>query len=189
MKYVFYLFLFAWGFVGQAQTVNKIELSETVKEERMGVWTRGDYQVYIPLAFIADAFRINSKTYAESAITYHDTDSATFLYFEHTSKRYQRAAEQIEKADHGFDLRSLIVYAGMENEKDNVGHSKVVEAYVKQVVQNGTAMVFFKGERIYTLQSRYESKGEAILDHGYEIRIYVDDPENYLFQDYQHLGW
>jgi hypothetical protein len=189
MKCILFLFLLILSFSGQSQTFGEIKLSKEVNEERMGLWTKGDYKVYVALSSIASNFQSSSKSYSEAALTYQFTDSSGPAFYKQTAERYQVAADQLEKADDGFDLRSLIVYLGIENENENQGNSMVVESFIKQMVKSGKAAVFYKGERLFVLKSRYESRGEGILDHGYEIRIYVDDPDNYLFTEYQHLGW
>lgn len=155
----------------------------------MGLWTNDDFKVYIDLNLIESSFRGSCKSYSDAALTYHVTDSSASTFYNHTSKRYQVAADQIQQAGNEFDLRSLIVYFGPENEKENIGNSIIVERIVKQFVENGTALVYYKGEQVFVLKKRYVSTGEAILDHGYEIRTYMNDPEKYLFKDYLHLGW
>jgi hypothetical protein len=72
----------------------------------------------------------------------------------------------------------------------NVGHSVVVKDYMKQLVEGGSAIVFYKDKQIFTLQSKSEYQDEGgILQSGYLIRTYFDDIENCIFTEYMHLGW
>ncbi|MBK9401467.1 MAG: hypothetical protein IPN36_11605 [Bacteroidetes bacterium] len=189
MKRILFLLLLPLSFLGHAQIVEEIILSGTLNDHRMGEWVNGDYKVHVDLNSIASDFRILCQSYSDAALNNRDDDSATLMYYDHTFKRFQRAVEEIEKAKNGFDLRNLIVYYGPEVDTLNVGNSKIVESYIMQCVRNGAAAVFYKGKRVFTFKHRYETTGKEILDHGYEIRMYFDDPGNWLFKDHHHLGW
>lgn len=189
MKVLLSTLLLTVSLVGHTQTITEINLSKNLDNGKMGSWSNGDYSIFVDLAILSENFRMSSKKYLEADQYYSNTDSTTSIYFMHTSKRYQFAAEQIEKAGNGFDLRKLILYHGIENETDNIGNCQLVEEYIMQLVENGTANVYFKKERIYQLRKILELKGETILDHGYETCIYYDDPKNCVFKEYEHLGW
>jgi hypothetical protein len=65
-----------------------------------------------------------------------------------------------------------------------------------QLVEQQKAIVFFKGERIYTLCYLVESNvkdGETtvseILNNGYSTKAFFYKRDNCLFFEYTHLGW
>ena len=54
----------------------------------------------------------------------------------------------------------------------------------------GTAIVLYKGERIYKLRWQSELKDEGeILNRQYVIRTYFDDIENCVFTEFRIMGW
>lgn len=66
----------------------------------------------------------------------------------------------------------------------------VVRNHLKQLVESGSAIVFYKDKQIFTLQSKSEYQNQGgILQSGYLIRTYFDDIENCIFNEYVHLGW
>ena len=89
-----------------------------------------------------------------------------------------------------MNLRTLILYNGTEDIRQNNGSSTIVGNAVKQLVEQGKAIVYYKGKRIFTLQRSSELINQNdILNHGYETRIFYDDKENCIFRDYQIMGW
>jgi hypothetical protein len=102
----------------------------------------------------------------------------------------------LEQAANGFDLKTLIIYEGIENSNRNLEDCAIIESYLKQRVEQGKALVFFKGKRIYTLCGNSEMSNQGrvdtvqdILNRGYEIRTFYDEPDNCLFFEVQILGW
>jgi hypothetical protein len=162
----------------------------------MGKWVRGDYTVSISLDTLSMHFRRCEKSITRSLEYYQDQDSNLANYFRATQNRYGRAATLLEQAANGFDLKSLIIYEGMENPNRNLEDSRILESYIKQRVEQGKDLVFFKGKRIFNLcrssehtnQGRMESAVD-ILNSGYEIRTFYDEPDNCLFFEVQILGW
>jgi len=173
-----------------------IVLSSKTPETRMSVWKIGDYSIFVELDTI-DTFLIrNSKEHARSFYYYCDKDSNLANYFEASLKRYERALQQFKKADEGFDLRKLIIYEGIKNSNQNNGNSSILERYIKQLVEQGKAIVFYKGQLIFKLTciSELRDNGGVLtfsdfLNRGYEIRTCFDQRDNYLFYEYHNMGW
>jgi hypothetical protein len=179
-----------------AQSEWTIVLSTKIPDARMGAWTRGDYTILVNLDSISTHFRRCQQSITRSLEYYKDQDSNLANYFRATQNRYGRAATQLEQAANGFDLKTLVIYEGVENAHRNLEDCRILESYLKNLVEQGKALVYFKGERIYTLcctselmnQGRLETV-QDILNHGYEIRTFYEDPDNSLFIDYSIMGW
>ena len=179
-----------------SQSQWEIELSHEKPVPRMGVWTRGDYSILVSMDSLSLHFRRSQHELKRSIDYYVDRDSSLLNYFTATAKRYDVAATKTENAKNGFDLKTLIVYEGIENSKRNLEDFAILERYLKQLVEQQKAIVFFKGERIYTLCYLIESnvkRGEStvseILNNGYSTKAFFDQPDNCLFYEYTHLGW
>ena len=179
-----------------SQSQWEIELSHETPVPRMGNWIRGDYTVFISLDTLSMHFRRCQQSITRSLDYYKDKDSNLANYFRATQNRYGRAATQLEQATNGFDLKTLIIYEGMENSNRNLEDSRILESYIKQRVEQGKDLVFFKGKRIFTLCGSSEMSNQSridtvqdILNRGYEIRIFYDEPDNCLFFEVQILGW
>ena len=163
---------------------------------RMGKWVKGDYTVYISLDTLSMYFRRCQQSITISLDYYKDKDSNLANYFRATQNRYGRAATQLEQGENGFDLKTLIIYEGMENPNRNLEDSRILENYIKQLVEQQKALVYYKGQRIFTLCYISESidNGGAltvseILNHGVTTKAFFDQPDNCLFHEYTHLGW
>ena len=196
MKFLFLLSFLAINLIAFSQSQWEIELSHEVPVSRMGKWVRGDYTVSISLDTLAMHFRRCEQSITRSLEYYKDQDSSLANYFRATQTRYGRAATQLEQAANGFDLNTLIIYEGIENSNRNLEDFAILESYLKQRVEQGKAMVFFKGKRIYTLCGNSEMSNQGrvdtvqdILNRGYEIRTFYDEPDNCLFFEVQILGW
>ena len=66
----------------------------------------------------------------------------------------------LENANNSFDLSTLIIYNGLEDENQNIGNSSVVHSNIKRSIEMGTAIVLYIGERIYKLRWQSELKDE-----------------------------
>jgi hypothetical protein len=179
-----------------SQSQWEIVLSHEAPVPRMGKWVRGDYTVAISLDTLSMHFRRCEQSITRSLEYYKDQDSNLANYFRATQNRYGRAATQLEQATNGFDLKTLIIYEGMENSSRNLEDSRILESYIKQRVEQGKDLVFFKGKRIFTLCGSSEMSNQSridtvqdILNRGYEIRTFYDEPDNCLFFEVQILGW
>lgn len=187
MKRILSLFLLAMPLFCHGQNIYEINLSRTLDESRMGTWTKGDYIVNIELDLLEPLIRNIAKQYIDGTTNLNSEDSIATV-FNLSGRRYHDAADLVKNSKNGLDLNKLVVYFGQENEKDNMGNSSTIENFVIQLVENGRATVDYKGERVFRLNKRHDSKGSG-LDYGDDILIYFDDPENYIFKYYRHLGW
>jgi hypothetical protein len=173
-----------------AQTQYEIELSKNIVEGRMGLWVTGDYKIYVDLDSIKATFRTTIQDYENTILRCSDKDSILVKYYRATSKRYQTALNLLENANNSFDLSTLIIYNGLEDENQNIGNSSVVQSNIKRSIEKGTAIVLYKGERIYKLRWQSELKDEGeILNRQYVIRTYFDDIENCVFTEFRIMGW
>lgn len=167
-----------------------LELSKKLEAFKSGLWINGDYTIYIDRLVLAANFKEEVKNAAKSKEYYGDKDSNLVNYFNGNATRYQKAADQLENGNDQMDLRKLILYNGTEDIKQNTGSSTIVGNAVKQLVEQGKAIVYYKGKRIFTLQRSSELINQNdILNHGYETRIFYDDKENCIFRDYHIMGW
>jgi hypothetical protein len=196
MKFLSLLFFLTLNLTAFSQNQWEIALSHESPVPRMGKWVRGDYTVFISLDTLSMHFRRCEQSITRSLEYYKDQDSSLANYFRATQNRYGRAATQLEQATNGFDLKTLIIYEGMENSSRNLEDSRILESYIKQRVEQGKDPVFFKGKRIFTLcgSSEMSNQGRVdtvqdILNRGYEIRTFYDEPDNCLFYEVQILGW
>jgi hypothetical protein len=179
-----------------AQSEWMIDLSTKIPDARMGAWTRGDYTILVNLDSISTHFRRCQHSITRSLEYYKDQDSNLANYFRATQNRYGRAATQLEQAANGFDLKTLVIYEGVESVNRNLEDFRILESYLKNLVEQGKALVYFKAERIYTLCCISELMNQGhletvqdILNQGYEIRTFYEEPANSLFIDYSIMGW
>jgi hypothetical protein len=196
MKFVGTFLLLLLSFSVQSQSEWVIELSSENPNSRMGVWTKGDYTIMVAIDSISLHLNRCQQSIQRSLDYYSDKDSNLTSYFLGSSNRYKTAVHQLEKANNGFGLNTLIIYEGRDNQKQNVGNSAIVERYLKQLVEQGKAIVYYKEMRIYTLcwsseqlnQGRHETVSD-ILNSGYITRTFYDEPSNCLFMDSHIYGW
>jgi len=179
-----------------SQSQWEIELSHETPVPRMGNWIRGDYTVFISLDTLSMYFRRCQQSITISLDYYRDKDSNLANYFRATQNRYGTAATQLEQAVNGFDLKILRIYEGIDNSNRNIDDFRILEAYIKNRVEQGKAIVMYKNERIYTLCGNSEMTNQGrvdtvqdILNRGYEIRTFYDEPDNCLFFDVSIMGW
>jgi hypothetical protein len=200
MKLLLCLYIQLFALSVSAQQKWEIQLKSTLDDSRMGIWMNGAYTIHVKLDSLEANFLRIVQNCANGIAYYGDKDSNLVNYYTATAKRYQTAVNQMESAVDIFDLKALVVYDGREDIRQNAGNSRVVERYVKQVVDQGNAIVFYKGKRIYTLQCSSElsalsknATGEVpvaeILNRGHEIRTYSDHPEDCIFIEYYIMGW
>lgn len=167
-----------------------IELSENLEAFKAGVWINGDYTIYVDRYILATNFRLEAQNATKSIAYYGDKDTNLVNYFIGNAKRYQQVADQLENGSEQLDLRLLILYNGLEDSRQNHGSSPIVENALKEFINKGNAIVYYKGKRIYTLQRTSKLiNSDDILSHGYEHRTFVDNSENCLFIETVILGW
>ena len=190
MKPFLFLFILTFSLTANSQNTWEIKLSKNSKREHMGVWEERDYKIYVDIGLMKTFFNSTCQEYNNNILRCGEKDSSLVKYYSHTAKRYYDAANLVEEAKEDFDLRTLIVYHGLEDKNQNVGNSEVVRSYIKQLVESGSAVVIYKGEQIFTLNCKFEFKEQGgILHSCYQIRTYFDDVENYIFSEFMHTGW
>lgn len=196
MKAMLFSFLVILNITVFSQNLSEIKLSTSMPETRMGKWVVGDYTVFVSMDTISVMLRKEQEHMIKAIAYYGDQDSNLVNYYKATAIRYNMAASQLEQAQNGFDLQSLIIYQGREDSSQNSGNSRFLSVQVDHFVQRGNAIVLYQGKRIFSLcrsseqsnQGRMESPSD-MLNHGYEIRTFYDVPENSLFYEYYHMGW
>lgn len=169
----------------QDTSYTEIQLSRTLdlNDAKMGVWKTKDYDVYIKIQSLLDTLRFDYLSLIDLTEKYK-TDSNMLSICEPSAKRYLEALNQLENAQNNFDLRSLIVYIGRYNEEQYKGNSSTISTLIKSYVQNGNAIVLYKGIRIYTL------KRVIYWDYVMSIiQIYYDEPNNWVFNYFGHVNW
>ena len=197
MKFLTLLFILIITFSARTQNRWEIELSKTITDTQMGVWKTGDYSIFVELDTINTFLIRNREEHARSFYYYCDKDSNLANYFEASHSRYEKALQQLKKADKGFDLQTLIIYEGLEDPNQNNGNSSILERYIKQLVEQRKAIVYYKGQRIFKLTciSSDLNSGNStnsitdFLNRGFEIKTFFDNPENCIFSEYHILGW
>lgn len=196
MKRLFSILLLLLNFSAHAQSEWVTKLSTQAPDARMGVWTKGDYSILVSLDSLSSHLRRSQHALKRSIDYYVDKDSNLLNYFTATAQRYNVAATLTENAKNGFDLKTLIIYEGIENSKRNLEDFAILERYLKQLVEQQKALVFYKGQRIYTLcyLSELNSEGgeptvSEILNHGYTIKAFFEQSDNCLFYEFYLMGW
>jgi hypothetical protein len=191
MKYLLFIGGLMLRLIAFAQSNQPpLELSKNLEIFKTGVWINGDYTIYIDRSILVTHFRLEAQNATKSKEYYNEKDSNLVNYFTGSATRYQRAADQLENGSDKMDLRTLILYNGTEDMRQNNGSSTIVANEVKQLVEKGNAIVYYKGKRIFTLQCTSELINQNdMLNHGYETRIFYDDKENCIFKDYRIMGW
>jgi hypothetical protein len=197
MRFLFLLSFLVYAFSARTQNRWEIELSKTITDTQMGVWKTGDYSIFVELDSIANFLNLNRREHARSYNYYCDKDSNLASYFEASLNRYEIALEQLKKATKGFDIQALIVYDGIEIRELNTSKSRIIERLIKQYVEKGNAIVFYKGQRIFKLTCQTSNINSVntsnsiseMLNRGYEIKTYFDNPENCIFSEYYIHGW
>lgn len=194
MKLILSSLLLFFTLFSIGQTEWQIELSTKIPDLRMGVWVKGDYTILVNLDSISKHLRRSQQNMTNAIEYYGEQDSNFVNYYKATATRYDVAATQTEEAKDGFDLQTLILYEGRENLNQNNGNSRILVSFIKQQVEQGKALVFYKGERVFKLccTSKLRDEGitfSEILNRGYETIIFFEQPENYLFYEYSNMGW
>lgn len=190
MKSILFLYILTFSLTANSQNTWKIELSKKPKSEYMGVWEQGDYKIYVDLDQMKSFFIRAYQEYTNDISRCTEKDSGLVNYYRPTAERYQQAANIVAEAKNDFDLRTLFMYHGLEDKNQNKGNSMVIQNYIKQLVEKGSAVVIYKGEQIFTLQCKSEFKEQGgILYSGYEIRTYFDDIKNCIFSEFTSMGW
>jgi hypothetical protein len=184
MKFILILFLIIQQFFGYAQNDIEFKLSKTIDESRMGYWINGDYKVYVEMKIIEQNCRDEHKSLIQTIQSQPKTDTANIPYYQFAADRYLIAANQLKEAKNGFDLKSLVIYHGPNKKENNIGYSYAVLLLIRHQVEKGNALVYYKGERIFSLKVNVKSD-----DYSRSVKIYYDQIDNCVFTDFEHFGW
>lgn len=161
----------------------EINLSDSIDTSQFGFWESGDYKILI-----------NTKpviTYCEEG--YHALIQSQKQLVNDTNEfnRYQKYIDQLSTAQkklksdtNGIDLRKIALYFGPENDYLNKGNSYEIESLVKNALEKGEAMVYYKGSRIDKLQKKTD--GDYVMS---VVKIYFDDETNPAFSYYGYIRW
>lgn len=150
----------------------------------MGVWENGDYKIYIEMQPLQEGFRSDYVSLMNVMETQYQHDSVTSLRYKMYAERYLIASNQLKMAGHGFDLRKLVLYIGPDNEEQNKGNSYTVDMLIRQSVEKGNAVLFYKGKRIFTLQKQVYS--DYMMSN---IKIYYNQSDNCAYNYTGHINW
>lgn len=199
MKYLWTILLWIPPFAGHAQPPSdslrspfpamdtlhtEILLNKAIDTLKCGVWVNGDYRIYIEMEPFMAMLQNVYEGLIHAIQNTSNNDSAMLPLYQATAQRYRNAIDQLSNNPYGFDFRSLALYVGPENAERNRGNSVEVESYVKQQLEEGKAVVFYKGQRIYQL------KCLVVKDYVMStIRIYFDDEENCAFNYFGYIHW
>lgn len=163
---------------------SELQLSDSLLEDNLGLWQKGDYDVYVPIDGYEKYLKETHESLVKAIETLPETDSTNRVRYQLYIDRYAKAVDQISRAENGFDLRSLVVYIGPDNIKDKEMLTSDVNQYVQKLVQEGQAIVYYKGQRIYRLKVRF-MKDFVMSVYTY----YYETPSNNIFNYYGYINW
>jgi hypothetical protein len=180
--------LLLFPLLGEGQDSAGIQLSTRLDENRMGIWIQGDYEIRIELDTLEAIWLEYGKSCFDATMTYAagTIDSVNFV---HSANRFMKAAEQVKQAENGFDLSTLVVYYGPPREIETPENAPMTGGIVRQLLEHGEAVVYYKGKRIYSLKHTSTTDDQDNYIFGYTVMIYYDDVENCLYKEYHHQGW
>ena len=171
-----------------SQTISEITLIKDTPETRLGIWKKGDYKTLIELDALTSNLK-NAVTGYSKYIEYSYTDTLSTLFYNQMITRYNVAIEQLEKAKNNYDLKNIVLYYGLDDMDRNKESSAIIEENVMQFIKRGKAIIVYKGERIYSLKSKFTLTGDDFLNRGYETKVYYETPDNCVNIYNYHLGW
>ncbi len=162
----------------------QIQLNDKLDTLSCGKWVTGDYAFYVNLPVYINFLENDYAGLQRATMELASTDTANLVRYHGYSKRYYTAINELKAAQSGFDLRKLVLYIAPESEERNKGNSPDVELYVRQLIERGEAVVYYKGKRILILNKRILS--DYIMSN---IILYFDDEKNCAFSYIGHLNW
>jgi hypothetical protein len=199
MKYIFIFLLLAIQFIGYSQNssdtiINPFNPSDTLQIEidlddsmdtlKCGLWETGDYKLFIKTQPFSESLQKDYSGLIHAIQNELKNDSLTLINCNLYAARCLKAINQLSEAENGVDLRKLVLYFGQENSELNSGNSAYVEQFVRNALEAGNAIVFYKDQRIYKLTKR------TIIDAVMStIKIYAEDEKNYAFSYFGYINW
>lgn len=199
MKFIVFLFLVTVQLPGYAQDAEhpffipnqvkdsmhtEIQLAKTIDVSRMGIWETGAYKISIPLQQLEDGFRKDYASLMDALEHQYQNDTAAAARCKLYADRYLIAINELKDAVNGYDLKQLVVYIGPDNEAQNKGNSSTVDVLVRQSVENGNVVVYYKGKRIHSLHKLVQ--WDAVMS---AIRIYHSQRDDCAYNYIGHVNW
>jgi hypothetical protein len=161
----------------------EIELSDAIDTNQYGVWETGDYKILVNTKPIITYCEDGYKALIQSQKQYVN-DTNEFNRYQEYIDRLSMSEKQLKTMTNGLDLKKLVLYLGPENEENNKGNSYEIESLVKNALEKGEAMVYYKSSRIYKLQKKTD--GDYVMS---VVKIYFDDETNPAFTYYGYIRW
>ncbi len=162
----------------------EIQLNKSLDTVNTSYWKNGDYKFFIQREKVLNYLDEYYSGITRAMQTNLGGDTGFQSRNKMYAARYLKALIQVEEIDSSFNLRSLVVYTGYDNAERNKGNSAEIETYVRQFVENGQAVVYYKGQRLFKLKKR------VVNDYVMStINIYYDDDKNYAFFYYGYINW
>ena len=196
MKYLVIAFLIFIQSIGFSQSVSssysfkvdtfltEISLSDTVDTSSRDFWEIGDYKIYVERQPLLDHLMKYHLSFDRYPKTQRTMDSLEVWRYQTRANRYLAAYKQLEEMPPGSDLRQLDLYLGFDNKALFKGNSVTIETYVRQHVEVGNAMVYYKGNRVSKLKKLTEA--DIVMSI---IKLYYDDPGNFVLSYYGYINW
>jgi len=162
----------------------EIQLNKSLDTVNNCYWKNGDYKIFIQREKVLNYL----EEYYSGITSAMQTNLGSDTGMQHRNKlyaaRYFKALIQVKEIDSSFNLRSLVVYTGYDNAERNKGNSAEIEAYVRQLLENGQTVVYYKGQRVFKLKKRVVK--DIVMS---TINIYYDDDKNYAFFYFGYINW
>lgn len=159
-------------------------LNPSIDSTKCGVWETGDYKISIPLQSLTDYIEENYLSLIGVMEKDSQRDTSLYNLYKISADRYLNAHNQLKAAQHGFDLRKLVLYVGLENIEYNKGSSTEIELYVRSMLEKGDAVVHYKGQRIKKMNKI--THADLVMS---TIKIYFDDENNFAFTYFGYINW
>lgn len=162
----------------------EIQLNKSLDTVNNCYWKNGDYKIFIQREKVLNYLDEYYSGITSAMQTNLGGDTGLQRRNTMYAARYLKALIQVKEIDSSFNLRSLVVYTGYDNAERNKGNSAEIETYVRQLVENGQAVVYYKGQRVFKLKKRVVN--DIVMS---TINIYYDDDKNYAFFYFGYINW
>lgn len=161
----------------------EIELTDSIDTKQYGFWETGDYKILVNtkpiITYCEDGYKALIQSQKQLV-----NDTNEFNRYQKYIDQLSTAQKKLKSDTNGIDLRKISLYCGPENEELNKGNSYEIESLVKNALEKGEAMVYYKGSRIDKLQKKTD--GDYVMS---VVKIYFDDEINPAFSYYGYIRW
>jgi hypothetical protein len=162
----------------------EIQLNKSIDTVNNCYWKNGDYKIFIQREKVLNYLEEYYSGITSAMQTNLGGDTGLQRRNKMYAARYLKALIKVKEIDSSFNLRSLVVYTGYENAERNKGNSAEIEAYVRQLLEKGQVVVYYKGQRVFKLKKRVVK--DIVMS---TINIYYDDDKNYAFFYFGYINW